>query len=94
MDTQSKQTTIHRLRSVAGHVKSVERMISDDKYCVDIIRQIQAVQAALAKVSDMVLDSHLHSCVTTAIRGDDPGERERVLKEILDVYQLAGNKTQ
>jgi len=90
MDNDSTQTIIHRLRSVAGHVKSVERMVSDDKYCVDVIKQIQAVQAALTKVSELVLSGHLHACVTTAIRGDDASERERVLNEIMDVYKLAG----
>ncbi len=90
MDNDSTQTIIHRLRSVAGHVKSVERMVADDKYCVDVIKQIQAVQAALAKVSEIVLSGHLHACVTTAIRGDDASERERVLNEIMDVYKLAG----
>ncbi len=90
MDNDSTQTIIHRLRSVAGHVKSVERMVADDKYCVDVIKQIQAVQAALAKVSELVLSGHLHVCVTTAIRGDDASERERVLNEIMDVYKLAG----
>ena len=90
MDNDSTQTIIHRLRSVAGHVKSVERMVADDKYCVDVIKQIQAVQAALAKVSELVLSGHLLACVTTAIRGDDASERERVLNEIMDVYKLAG----
>ena len=88
MDTENKRTTIHRLRSVAGHVKSVERMVANDKYCIDVIKQIHAVQAALSRISDRVLDRHLQSCVKTAIRDADPGERERVLKEILDLYQV------
>ena len=81
---------MHRLRSIAGHVNSIERMVVDDQYCIDVIKQIQAVQAALAKVGELVLGGHLHSCVTAAIRGEDPSERERVLKEILDIYQVAG----
>ncbi len=90
METESKETTVHRLRSIGGHVNSIERMVADDQYCIDVIKQIQAVQAALAKVGELVLDGHLHSCVTTAIRGEDPSERERVLNEILDIYQVAG----
>ncbi len=90
METESKETTVHRLRSIAGHVNSIERMVVDDQYCIDVIKQIQAVQAALAKVGELVLGGHLHSCVTAAIRGEDPSERERVLKEILDIYQVAG----
>lgn len=64
-------------------------MVEDDTYCIDIIRQIQAVQAALNKVSSQVLDGHLNSCLITAIRGDDPQERERVLKEIAEIYETA-----
>ena len=51
--------------------------------------QIQAVQAALNKISAKILDDHLHSCLTTAVRGEDPDERERVLKEISEVYEMA-----
>ncbi len=90
MNNDTREAAVHRLRSIAGHVKSIERMVAEDQYCIDVIKQIQAVQAALSKVSDIVLEGHLHACVTTAIRGDDPDERERVLSEIVDVYHYAG----
>ena len=64
-------------------------MVGDDAYCIDVIRQIQAVQSALNKVSTGILENHLNSCVTTAIKGDNPKERERVLKEITDVFETA-----
>ncbi|MFQ5408983.1 MAG: metal-sensitive transcriptional regulator [Anaerolineales bacterium] len=89
MDIAAKESTLHRLRSIAGHVRSIERMVADDEYCIDVIKQVQAVQAALAKVSTMVLDGHLNTCVTTAIRGDDVDERQRVLSEIVDVYRVS-----
>lgn len=63
-------------------------MVEDDVYCIDVIQQIQAVQSALNKVSGLILDSHLHSCVTTAIQGDDPSERERVLEEVTSVFEM------
>ena len=77
---------INRLKSIEGHVRGVTRMVEEDAYCIDIVNQINAVQAALQKVSAVVLDRHLHTCVTTAIRGDDPDERERVLGEIMGVF--------
>jgi len=80
---------LSRLKNVEGHVRGVERMVEQDEYCIDIIRQIQAIQAALNKVSSMVLEGHLNSCVITAVRGDDPAERERVLMEIGDVFEAA-----
>ncbi len=62
-------------------------MVENGEYCIDVIRQIQAVQAALNKVSTNILNDHLNSCVITAIQGDDPRERERVLKEIAEIYE-------
>ncbi len=70
-------------------MRGIERMVEQDEYCIDIIRQIQAVQAALNKISGMVLEGHLNSCLITAVRGDDPDERERVLKEIGEIFDAA-----
>jgi len=89
MDANTQQTVTRRLASAAGHLKGIERMVNEDAYCIDVIRQIQAVQAALNKVSGLILDQHLHSCVTTAIRGDDPTERERVLHEVTSVFEMS-----
>jgi DNA-binding FrmR family transcriptional regulator len=84
-----KNDTLRRLKNIEGHVRGVAGMVEKDAYCIDVIRQVQAVQAALSKVSTKILDDHLHSCVITAITGDEPEERERVLKEISEVYQMA-----
>jgi DNA-binding FrmR family transcriptional regulator len=78
-----------RLKNVEGHLRGIERMVEEDAYCIDVIRQIQAVQAALNKISSSILEQHLNSCLITAVRGDDPNERERVLKEIADVFDAA-----
>jgi DNA-binding FrmR family transcriptional regulator len=72
---------------VEGHIRGIERMVEDEVYCIDIIRQLQAVQAALNKVSSIILEEHLHSCLITAVRGDNPDERERVLREISEVFK-------
>jgi CsoR family transcriptional regulator, copper-sensing transcriptional repressor len=81
--------TMKRLKTIEGHMRGVIRMMDEDAYCIDIIRQIQAIQAALNKVSGGILENHLNSCVTTAIQGDDATERERVLKEITEVFATA-----
>ncbi|OQA46521.1 MAG: Copper-sensing transcriptional repressor CsoR [Chloroflexi bacterium ADurb.Bin325] len=88
MNDQTKAGVIRRLQSVEGHVRGIQRMVEDDKYCIDVIKQIGAVQAALGKVQEIVLDQHLHSCVTTAIRGDDAERREAVIGEILGVFNI------
>ena len=89
MDDITKKAVKQRLASAAVHIKGIERMVEDDTYCIDVIKQVQAVQAALSKVSTMMLDNHLHTCVTTAIRNDEPDERERVLEEITSVFTVS-----
>ena len=92
MNDETRTTITRRLASAAGHIKGIERMVVDDAYCIDVIRQIQAVQAALDKVSGLMLDNHLRTCVSTAIRGDDPDERERMLQEVTSVFSMTGKK--
>lgn len=81
--------SLRRLKTVEGHLRGVIRMVEEDAYCIDVIRQIHAVEAALNKVSSRILEDHLNSCVITAIKGDDKKERERVLKEITEVFEMS-----
>lgn len=90
MSDQRTTDIVRRLKSVEGHVRGIERMVEDGAYCVDVVNQIVAVQRALKKVSTLVLDRHLHSCVTHAIRGSDDAAKERVLGELLDVFEATG----
>ena len=87
MDTKTREDAIQRLKSTAGHINGVIRMLEEDRYCIDVIKQIQAAQAALSRTSETILDGHLRTCVTTAIQGDDPNDRERVLTEITEVFR-------
>lgn len=86
---QDRTESIRRLKTAEGHLRGIQRMLEEDAYCIDVIRQIQAVQAALNKVSTEILEGHLNSCLITAVRGDDPAERERVLRELTDVFEAA-----
>ena len=89
MDDEHRSAVLKRLRSISGHVNGIERMVADDAYCIDVIKQVQAVQAALNKVNDLILEQHLNSCVIEAVRGDNQKERERVLDEIVGVFEMA-----
>ena len=82
-----KQQLKNRALSIQGHMGAVVRMIDEDAYCIDIIKQTQAIEKALDKLNALLLERHLGSCVTTAIRSDKPKERERVIKELLDVFE-------
>jgi DNA-binding FrmR family transcriptional regulator len=86
---EQTENALRRLRTIEGHLRGVIRMVEQDAYCIDVIRQIQAVESALNKVSTQFLENHLNSCVTTAIRGRDAKERERVLKEITEVFEMS-----
>ena len=89
MDDEHQTAVAKRLRSIAGHVNGIERMVAEEAYCIDVIKQIQAVQAALNKVNDLILENHLNTCVIEAVRGDNKKERERVLDEIVSVFEMA-----
>ena len=78
---------LNRLKTVEGHVRGVQRMVEEDAYCIDILKQTQAIQRALDAFNSLVLADPLNGCVTTAIRGEDPGERERVVTELLQVFE-------
>ncbi len=90
MGADRKQDIVRRLKSVEGHVRGIERMVEEDAYCVEVVNQILAVQRALKKVSALVLDQHLHTCVTHAVRGSDPAAKDRVLGELLEVFEATG----
>ncbi len=90
MADETTTDLLNRLKSIEGHVRGITHMVEENAYCIDVANQIMAVQRALQKVNSLVLDRHLHTCVTTAIRGDDPEARERVIGEIMDVFEATG----
>jgi len=74
------------LARAEGHLKKVRKMLDDGIYCPDVIHQSQAVQAALKKVDEIILHSHLHTCVLKDIHGSNK-EKEKMVKEILEVFE-------
>ncbi|MFW6022100.1 MAG: metal-sensitive transcriptional regulator [Halanaerobiaceae bacterium] len=71
-----------RLKRIEGQVRGIQRMIDDDKYCVDILTQISAVRGALKKVGIKILDKHTHGCVQRAIKND---EGDAIINELMEV---------
>ena len=74
-----------RLRKIEGQVRGVIRMIEDQRYCIDILTQIHAVKAALAKVESEVLKGHVDTCVEDAIESGDAAEQRQKFAELVDV---------
>ncbi len=81
-----RQTVIKRLNYIEGHLAGIRRMIEEDKYCVDILKQTYAVRRAIEKMEGLLLDAHLHSCVIEGIR---EGRDDQVVDELLQLYELA-----
>jgi len=86
MRDEEREEIVRRAKSVAGHLQGVLRMVESDKYCIDVIRQIEAIEQALHGIKRRLLEGHLETCVTRAIRSKKPRERERVVAELLEVY--------
>ena len=72
---------------LSGHLEGVKKMVKEEKYCIDIIKQNEAVIAALQKVNEMVLENHLNTCVTEAIKGKNQKERRKKIKELLELFK-------
>lgn len=92
MDPKGKEKILARLRSAEGHVRGVIEMVRKDEYCIDVIRQTKAIQAAIDRVNALLLERHLSHCVSQAIRSDDATRRERVIGELLDVFEAGGRR--
>ena len=86
MKDDTKEQVLTRLRKIAGQVEGIERMVQQDRYCVDVMLQVSAARAALAKVSKLVLEAHIQTCVTDAFRSDDRDAREAKIEELVRLF--------
>lgn len=87
MNETTRADVVLRLKSIEGHIRGIQKMVEEDRYCVDILKQTAAVKGALDRLDAAILANHLDTCVTSAIRNDDPAERERVIGELLELFQ-------
>lgn len=85
MQTDTKKSCLSRLRRIEGQVGGIARMVEEDRYCIDVMIQIQAVQAALRRVADEVLKDHVGHCVEHAIRSGDADEQRKKVAELMKV---------
>ena len=90
MNQNTKSLALKRLVRVEGQVRGVAKMIEDDRYCIEVVRQIQAIKSALTGLEALVLNDHLDSCVETALKSDDIEQRREKVKELVAV--LGGRK--
>ena len=81
-----KEATLRRLSRIEGQVRGIARMIEEERYCIDILQQMQAIKSALGKVEDVILKDHAASCVETAIASGDEGEQRKKFGELVDLF--------
>jgi DNA-binding FrmR family transcriptional regulator len=82
-----KEALVKRLHRIEGQVRGVERMVEDDRYGIDILTQISAVNTALESLAFKVLDDHVNHCVTDALSSGDPKEAAAKSKELMEAVQ-------
>ena len=81
-----KEATIRRLNRIEGQVRGIGRMIEEERYCIEILQQIQAIKSALAKVEDAILKDHAATCVESVIASGDELDQRNKFAELVDLF--------
>ena len=89
MKSEIKKKVIRRVKIVNGQIKGLQRMIEEEKYCIDVINQTEAIREALSGVRDLMLQNHLLTHVTHQMKG---GQEKKALAEMMRVYKIIGKK--
>lgn len=82
--TNDKELLSKRLKKIEGQVKGIQKMVEDERYCVDILVQISAVRSAINKVGTIILENHIKGCVADSIKNDDYLASESTIEELMD----------
>ena len=86
MFPEVKKDALKRLSYIEGHLSGIRKMLDEDKYCVDILKQTFAVRRAIEKMESLLLEGHLKSCV---VEGIQTGRAEEIIEELKDLYILS-----
>ena len=87
MDRENKPKLVNRLSRIEGQVRGIARMVEEERYCIDILTQIQAARAALARVGTEMLKDHLGHCIEAAITGGDAAEQREKASELIELLE-------
>ncbi len=85
MNETQKSKAAARLSRIEGQIRGIRKMVDEDRYCVDILTQTRAVVAALRGVEDLIMETHLDTCVADAMKHDDPGLQREKIDEVMSV---------
>jgi DNA-binding FrmR family transcriptional regulator len=84
---KDKTAILNRLRRIEGQVRGVSQMVEDDRYCIDILHQVQAIKAALSRAESEILKDHAACCVSEAIASGDVAEQRAKFNELIDLFE-------
>lgn len=87
MQRENKPKLLNRLNRIEGQVRGIGRMVDEDRYCIDIMTQLQAVRAALVKVETELMREHIDHCVTSAFSSGDPEDQRQKADELVTLLQ-------
>ena len=90
MKEDARKKVLARLRKIAGQVEGIQRMVEEDRYCVDVLHQVAAAEGALDRVGHMVLGSHVETCVASALESGKPRQRKEKLDELMEIFSRFG----
>ncbi|PTS76041.1 transcriptional regulator [Sphingomonas sp. HMWF008] len=85
--SKRKAEILNRLKRIEGQVRGVAQMVTDDRYCIDILHQIQAIKAALGRAESEILKDHAACCVSEAIANGDADEQRAKFSELIDLFE-------
>ena len=83
--SEAKTEALKRLSYIEGHLSGIRKMLEEDKYCVDVLKQTYAVRRAIEKMESILLEGHLHTCVIDGVKN---GREDEVLKELVELYAV------
>ena len=86
LDGDVHKAVLTRLKRIEGQVRGLSRMVEEGRYCIDILTQVRAVEAALHSVGEVILRNHLETCVTEAFGSKDPRDRKAKIEELIRVF--------
>lgn len=89
MQEDCRQEVLKRLSFIEGHLNGVRKMVQEDRYCLDIMRQTFAIRKALEKLEAIIVEGHLQTCVPMSMKG---GSEEEIIQELVHLFSIAGNR--
>ena len=89
MDHEAQSKVLNRLSRLEGQVRGIARMVEQDRYCIDVLTQIQAARAALGRVETEMLKNHLNHCIEGAIVSGDANEQRKKANELIELLERA-----